>query len=60
MQDLRGFLQGVEALGELRTVRQADWNLEIGTICEMNSERNGPALFRKLRRMALRRSRPER
>lgn len=46
MQDLRGFLQGVQALGELRTVRQADWNLEIGAITEVSgSEPNPPALL---------------
>ena len=32
MQDLREFLRGVDSIGELKTVRHADWNLEIGAI----------------------------
>lgn len=46
MQDLRSFLQGVAALGELKTIRQADWNLEIGAITEISgAEPNPPALL---------------
>jgi UbiD family decarboxylase len=29
----------------LRVIRNADWDLEIGTICELNYERKGPALL---------------
>lgn len=46
MQDVRSFLQGVQGLGELKTVRQADWNLEVGAITEISgSEPNPPALL---------------
>jgi len=36
MADLRQFLSGTEALGELKTVRNADWNLEVGAITEIS------------------------
>lgn len=46
MQGLRSFLEGVRSLGELKVVRQADWNLEIGAITEISgSEPNPPALL---------------
>src|ERR1043166_8651646 len=46
MHDLRNFLRGVEALGELKTVRNADWNLEIGAITEISAaEADPPALL---------------
>jgi UbiD family decarboxylase len=46
MGDLREFLAGVEALGELKTVRKADWNLELGAITEISaSAPNPPALL---------------
>ena len=46
MPDLREFLRGVEALGELKTVRQADWNLELGAITEISAaEAKPPALL---------------
>lgn len=35
-RDLREWLQAAEALDELQTVKGADWNLEIGTICDIN------------------------
>jgi UbiD family decarboxylase len=34
VRDLRQWLAKVEAMGELETITGADWNLEIGTICE--------------------------
>src|SRR5579875_1802450 len=34
VRDLREWLTRVEAMGELETIRGADWNLEIGTMCE--------------------------
>jgi len=44
--DLRAWLREVEALGELKEVRGADWNLEIGAITEISgSEPNPPALL---------------
>ena len=46
MADLREFLKGTEKLGELKTVRNADWNLEIGAITEISgAEPNPPALL---------------
>ncbi len=43
--DLRQWLQDVEALGELKLVEGADWDLEIGGISEANYMRRGPALL---------------
>lgn len=43
--DLREFMAAIDGLGELRTVEDADWDLEIGTIAELNYERKGPALL---------------
>jgi 4-hydroxy-3-polyprenylbenzoate decarboxylase len=46
MTDLREFLRGVEKLGELKTVRKADWDLELGAITEISAaEPNPPALL---------------
>ena len=44
-RDLREFLAALEKHQELRTIQGADWNLEIGTITELNYERQGPALL---------------
>jgi len=38
-RDLRSWLDQVEALGELQTVRGAHWNLEIGAISQINYRR---------------------
>ncbi|OPY66157.1 MAG: Phenolic acid decarboxylase subunit C [Syntrophorhabdaceae bacterium PtaU1.Bin034] len=43
--DLRGYIEVLEASGCLKKVENADWNVEIGAICEMNSERKGNALL---------------
>jgi 4-hydroxy-3-polyprenylbenzoate decarboxylase len=40
--DLRDWLRAVDALGELRRVRDADWNLEIGALTEMMVWRADP------------------
>src|SRR5438045_3795494 len=40
--DLRAWLAEVEKLGELRHVRGADWNLELGAISEMNVKKAVP------------------
>src|SRR5437870_12363108 len=46
MHDVREFLHRVESIGELKTVRHADWNLEIGAITEISAaEPNPPALL---------------
>lgn len=48
--DLRGYIEVLEAADCLKKVENADWNIEIGAICEMNSERKGNALlFDKIR-----------
>src|SRR3954462_15810246 len=40
--DLRAWLAEVEKLGELKHVRGADWNLELGAISEMNVKKEQP------------------
>ena len=40
--DLRAWLRQVDALGELREVRGADWNLELGAISELNVKKELP------------------
>src|SRR4030066_1302481 len=45
-KDLREWLEEVERMGELRVLKGADWNLEIGAIRELVDKRkNGPALL---------------
>src|SRR4051794_18885352 len=43
--DLREFIAELDDLNEIRGVENADWDLEIGTICELNYERQGAALL---------------
>src|SRR5262252_6363866 len=44
--DLRPWLNDIEALGELREVRGAEWNLELSAISELNVKKEGsPALL---------------
>ena len=45
MEDLRDWLKEVEGLGQLKDVRGADVDLEIGVITEINGQRRGPALL---------------
>src|SRR3954470_12907952 len=40
--DLRAWLAEVERLGELKHVRGADWNLELGAISELNVKKDVP------------------
>jgi UbiD family decarboxylase len=40
--DLRPWLAEAERLGELKTVRGADWNLELGAISELNVKKGVP------------------
>jgi UbiD family decarboxylase len=49
--DLRAWLASIESLGELREVRNADWNLELGAISELNVKREAPPalLFDEIR-----------
>jgi 4-hydroxy-3-polyprenylbenzoate decarboxylase len=44
-RDLREFIAALERIGEVQTVEGADWDLEIGTIAELNYERLGPAML---------------
>ncbi len=44
-RDLREFVAALDKNQELRSVQDADWDLEIGTITELNYERLGPALL---------------
>src|SRR5918992_5726361 len=41
--DLRAWLEHVEQLGELRTIRGAHWNAEIGAASELNLRAPKPA-----------------
>ncbi|MGH7833165.1 MAG: UbiD family decarboxylase [Candidatus Binatia bacterium] len=43
--DLRRWLDDVRDMGELKTVEEADWNKEIGTLVELNAKARGPALL---------------
>ncbi|MBI4523369.1 MAG: UbiD family decarboxylase [Deltaproteobacteria bacterium] len=45
MHDLRSWLQAIESLGSLKRVQDADPNIEIGIITELNCRRKGPALL---------------
>jgi UbiD family decarboxylase len=49
--DLRAWLAAIESLGELREVRGADWNLELGAISELNVKKEAPPalLFDEIR-----------
>jgi UbiD family decarboxylase len=40
--DLRAWLSEVDKLGELKEVRGADWNLELGAISELNVKKDAP------------------
>jgi UbiD family decarboxylase len=44
-KDLREFVAALDRNHELRVVEEADWDLEIGTITELNYEHKGPALL---------------
>jgi UbiD family decarboxylase len=45
VQDLRHWLSVVEELGELKHVRNAHWDLELGGISEINNRQRGPCLL---------------
>jgi 3-polyprenyl-4-hydroxybenzoate decarboxylase len=40
--DLRAWLDRIRALGELKNVLGADWNLELGAISELNVRKEVP------------------
>ena len=43
--DLRGYIKILEEGDCLKKVEHVDWNVEIGAICEINSEKKGTALL---------------
>ena len=45
MEDLRHWLKEVEGLGQLKHVKGAEANLEIGLMTEVNGQRRGAALL---------------
>ena len=46
-RDVRGWIKEVQAMGELKTIEGADWNLEIGALSVLASKHkeNTPALL---------------
>jgi UbiD family decarboxylase len=44
-RDLREFIDSAQALGDLRVVKGANWELEIGCITELSAEEEGPLLL---------------
>ena len=44
-RDLREFIDGAQALGDLRVIKGAGWDLEIGCITELSAEQEGPLLL---------------
>jgi UbiD family decarboxylase len=44
-RDLRAFLDAASAIGEVKTIEGADWDLEIGCITELSAEKHGPILL---------------
>lgn len=44
-QDLRDWLAAAEELGQLKHVKGAHWDLELGAITEINNRRRGPCLL---------------
>ena len=45
-QDLRDWIQIAEEMGELKTLKGCDWNLEIGAITEIVAHKeDGPAVL---------------
>ena len=43
--DVREWLVEAEKIGELKIIEGADPNLEVGTIVQVNSKNEGPALL---------------
>lgn len=44
-RDLREFIAAAEALGDVKLVKGAHWDLEIGCITELSAEQEGPILL---------------
>ena len=48
--DLRSFVEALDSIGKLRRIDGADWDLEVGAICELMAERiESPLLFDKVK-----------
>src|ERR1700759_4255491 len=43
--DLREFMDELDAIGEIRRINGADWNLEIGALTEIGADQNAPSLL---------------
>lgn len=43
--DLRSWIDQVDKIGRLKTIKGADWNLEIGCLTSLNVMRKGPVLL---------------
>ena len=43
--DMRGYIETLEAMGELRRLEGVDLNLEVGALTERGAEIEGPALL---------------
>ena len=43
--DMRGFISCLEEMGEIKTLRGVDLNLEVGALTERAAEKEGPALL---------------
>ncbi|HEX5607655.1 MAG TPA: UbiD family decarboxylase, partial [Candidatus Binatia bacterium] len=44
-KDLRGYIDAVEQLGELRVIHGADWDLELGAITEVAARATSPKVL---------------
>ena len=45
MLDLREFVKHAEEMQELKQIKGADWDLELGALSDLNSKQHGPALL---------------
>src|SRR4051794_1960088 len=43
--DMRGYVEMIEAMGELRRLEGVDLHLEVGALTERGAEREGPAML---------------
>jgi len=43
--DMRGYIELLESMGELRRIEGADLNTEVGALTELAADKQGPALL---------------
>ena len=43
--DMRGYIETLESMGELRRIEGADLNTEVGALTELAADKQGPALL---------------